>query len=62
MESYCPEEAEHKYQPDFNDILGLLINELAGIHNPFCLILDDYHLIRNPAIHTSLTFLLEHIP
>jgi LuxR family maltose regulon positive regulatory protein len=24
--------------------------------------LDDYHLIRNPVIHQSLAFLLEHIP
>lgn len=48
--------------PDLDSSLGLLINELVGISNPFGLILDDYHLIRNPAIHASLTFLLEHIP
>jgi len=48
--------------PDLDGCLGLLINELAEIPNPFVLVLDDYHLIRNSTIHTSLTFLLEHMP
>ena len=48
--------------PDLEGSLALLINELNEISNPFVLIVDDYHFIRNPAIHQSLAFLFEHLP
>ena len=48
--------------PDLERNLAALINELASISHPFVLILDDYHLIRNPAIQRSLSFFLEHVP
>jgi LuxR family transcriptional regulator, maltose regulon positive regulatory protein len=50
------------------------MNESAGLHDQLlatkffmpsfshALILDDYHLLTAQAIHTSLTFLLEHLP
>jgi len=40
----------------------LLINDLAALESRLLLILDDYHLIHNPAIHASLGFLLDHMP
>jgi LuxR family maltose regulon positive regulatory protein len=40
----------------------LLINDLNRLDGKLGLILDDYHLISNPAIHTALAFLLEHLP
>lgn len=43
-------------------IMTILINDLSQLDGKLGLILDDYHLISNPAIHTTLTFLLEHIP
>ena len=43
-------------------ILTLLINDLSQLDGKLGLILDDYHLISNPAIHTALDFLLEHAP
>lgn len=43
-------------------ILTLLINDLSRLDGKLGLILDDYHLIDNPAIHTALAFLLEHAP
>lgn len=43
-------------------ILTLLINDLSQLDGKLGLILDDYHLISNPAIHTALAFLLEHLP
>ena len=43
-------------------ILSLLINDLSQLDNQVGLILDDYHLISNPAIHTALVFFLEHLP
>lgn len=39
-----------------------LINDLNQLDGKLGLILDDYHLISNPAIHTALAFLLEHQP
>jgi LuxR family maltose regulon positive regulatory protein len=39
-----------------------LINQLAAVNAPFVLVLDDYHLINELAIHEALTFLLEHQP
>jgi LuxR family maltose regulon positive regulatory protein len=47
---------------DLQGSLTPLINDLAKLSNLFILVLDDYHLIRNPIIHESLTFLLEHTP
>ncbi len=42
--------------------LTSLINELAALSQDTALILDDYHLIREQAIHDSLQFLLDHLP
>jgi LuxR family maltose regulon positive regulatory protein len=42
--------------------LTTLINELAAITHPICLVLDDYHVIHTSPIHQHLTFLLDHLP
>ena len=45
--------------------LTALLNELAEPHvetSPILLILDDYHVINEPKIHSALTFWLEHLP
>ena len=42
--------------------LASLINDLAQDSHPWVMVLDDYHLIRNPIIHQSLTFFSEHAP
>jgi LuxR family transcriptional regulator, maltose regulon positive regulatory protein len=42
--------------------LTALINDLADIHGDSVVVLDDYHLIRTEAIHTGVSFLLEHLP
>jgi LuxR family transcriptional regulator, maltose regulon positive regulatory protein len=47
---------------DLERKLAALINDLAQISHACVVVLDDYHLIRNPNIHQSLTFFLEHIP
>ncbi|WP_201373147.1 LuxR C-terminal-related transcriptional regulator [Ktedonobacter robiniae] len=46
-------------------VLTALLNELADRQaetSPILLILDDYHVIHEPAIHASLAFWLEHQP
>jgi LuxR family maltose regulon positive regulatory protein len=44
------------------DILTVLINDLAALPDRTILILDDYHLIEDQAIHDALTFLLARLP
>jgi LuxR family maltose regulon positive regulatory protein len=48
--------------PDLEGNLAALVNDLVGIPEAFILVLDDYHVIRNPAVHRSLSFFIEHIP
>jgi LuxR family maltose regulon positive regulatory protein len=48
--------------PPLMHILTLLINLLADSPNHFVLILDDYHMITEQQIHTTLSYLVEHLP
>ena len=43
-------------------IAALLINDLASLNDPLVIVLDDYHVIHNTAIHAALGFLVEHLP
>lgn len=47
---------------DVVENLASLVNDLTQIPDPFILILDDYHLIRNRAIHRSLSYFIDHLP
>jgi LuxR family transcriptional regulator, maltose regulon positive regulatory protein len=46
----------------YETLLSALVNALGEIPVPLLVTLDDYHAINNPAIHDSLTYLLEHAP
>lgn len=46
----------------FDGFVSALINELVGHPAPVVLVLDDYHLIEAEPVHSSLLFLLEHVP
>ena len=39
-----------------------LVNDLAALPAPGLLVLDDYHLVRAPAVHAAVAFLLDHLP
>jgi len=43
-------------------IMDVLINELVGLEIPMVIVLDDYHVITNPALHESLDYFIEHQP
>ena len=43
-------------------VLTSLLNDLAGLPAPALLVLDDYHLVREPAVHTAIEFFLNHLP
>ncbi|MFI7068152.1 hypothetical protein ACIBL3_44695 [Kribbella sp. NPDC050124] len=46
----------------FEGLVSALINELAADPQELVLVLDDYHLVDAHQVHTSMTFLLEHLP
>src|SRR6266699_3806476 len=43
-------------------VLQALINSLASRTEQFLLVFDDYHVITQPEVHHSLTYLVEHLP
>ncbi|HEX3640287.1 MAG TPA: hypothetical protein VHV10_03245, partial [Ktedonobacteraceae bacterium] len=48
--------------PSLKYILAGLINLLASRAQHFLLILDDYHLIKEQEVHTTLSYLVAHLP
>lgn len=42
--------------------LTILLNDIHSLPDDFCLVLDDYHLIENPAIDEGIGFVLRHLP
>ena len=45
-----------------DQVLPLLINDLAELNEPIVLVLDDYHLIENGEIHGAIELLVERLP
>jgi len=53
----------HSPQPTaLAPLLSVLLNELASLPMEIVLILDDYHVIEEKALHEALFFFLEHLP
>ena len=49
--------------PDLVEVVvSPLINDLANAKRRIVLTLDDYHFVRNELIHTSVAYLLRHLP
>lgn len=48
--------------PPLTQLCTLLLNDLVGIDTPLVLVLDDYHVIEQPAIHALLLFCLDNWP
>jgi LuxR family maltose regulon positive regulatory protein len=48
--------------PPLKSLLTALINLLAASQDHFVLILDDYQLITQEQVHTTLAYLVEHLP
>lgn len=43
-------------------VMTALVNEIQALHLGFAVVLDDYHVIEDQAIHRALSFLLDHLP
>jgi LuxR family transcriptional regulator, maltose regulon positive regulatory protein len=48
--------------PDIEAVLSAFINVADNAPDHVAFVLDDYHLITEPEVHTALTFLLDHLP
>jgi LuxR family maltose regulon positive regulatory protein len=48
--------------PPIESVLTALINDIIVSPNPIVLILDNYHAVTTPTIHSALTFLIDHLP
>ena len=48
--------------PRIESVLPVLVNEIAAIPKDFALVLDDYHVIANEAVHDATSFLVDHLP
>ena len=44
------------------DAVVLLVNDLAAAPEPVWLVLDDYHVITDPAVVAGMSLLVEHLP
>jgi LuxR family maltose regulon positive regulatory protein len=49
-------------EPPLEEVLTALINRLAEMTTSWVLMLDDYQVINEPAIHRQLSYLVEHLP
>ncbi len=48
--------------PQADAVVSAFVNLAAELPDHAVLVLDDYHLIAEPAIHRALAFLLDHLP
>src|SRR5690606_21574840 len=48
--------------PSTETSLTMLLNDIAKRSDDFVLVLDDYHVINDPSVHTAAAFLLNHLP
>jgi LuxR family maltose regulon positive regulatory protein len=48
--------------PPIESLLAPLLNELNALPRDLVLVLDDYHVIDDRAIHDGIAFLLDHLP
>lgn len=62
-EALSPRQGAESTSPPFDGVsLESLVNGLAGLDEPFTLVLDDYHFIEEPLVHRVVEFLVEHQP
>ncbi len=53
---------ESTLPPPILVLMRSLVNELHALAQPLCIILDDLHVIHDPAIHEALNFFIDHQP
>ncbi|RPI84456.1 MAG: hypothetical protein EHM41_13340 [Chloroflexi bacterium] len=46
----------------YADVMATLVNEISGVSDPFILVMDDCHLVKNLMVNRLLNFLIERQP
>ncbi len=54
--------AQKRQYASLSSLFSQLFIELAEWHRPLFLVIDDYHLIKNPVIHEAMRFFIRHQP
>jgi LuxR family maltose regulon positive regulatory protein len=49
-------------RPSPSQLSALLANDLAGVGDGLVIVLDDFHLVREPSIHALLSLLVRRLP
>lgn len=49
-------------KPHLENVISLLIDDILCLSQEFVLVLDDFHLIKDPVIHETFSFLLKYMP
>src|SRR5512140_3118087 len=62
VEAEVPGMLQRNQPTQFEDVVNLLVNELASFPEPFLLVLDDFHVIQSDLVLKIITYLLEHLP
>ncbi|HEY3340963.1 MAG TPA: LuxR family transcriptional regulator, partial [Anaerolineae bacterium] len=52
----CQAMLQSPHPPPLEAMVTALVNELAKLHQPLIMVLDDYHAIKSNPIHQSLSF------
>lgn len=64
-QGHCPDSEkmvqQHQYA-SLSLLFSQLFVELSDWQKPVCIVIDDYHVITNPAIHEAMRFFLRHQP
>ncbi|PSF04816.1 helix-turn-helix transcriptional regulator [Marinobacter fuscus] len=47
---------------DATPLITALLNRLTDTGEAWCLVLDDYHVIRKPALHRQLSWFIDYLP
>lgn len=50
------------HPPPVDAVLPELFHDLGALPNTVILVMDDYHVLDAPQVHTALSFLLNHLP
>jgi LuxR family maltose regulon positive regulatory protein len=48
--------------PPIETLISMLLNEVVALKDELLVVLDDYHVIENAAIHDGMAFLIEQAP
>ena len=62
VEAEAPGMLQRNQPSQFENVINLLVNELASFPEPFVLVLDDFHVIQSESVLKILAYLLEHLP